>query len=175
MDMSRGYEIQPAPEGGFCVVAQSMQWGDKRATVAAFTSAADLISWLAEQHGLTASVAVPGGYLVTDELCKDEGCPNHGTDHICTGWIEWNGGERPVNRDAHVIVRFDTGGERAGFAGEFAWSKGHAVADIVAYRPVPSVVLSVDEPLSPSTLEAIHRAAKEIVTKTVREHDQRRS
>jgi len=69
MDMSRGYEIQAAPEGGFCVIAQSKAWGEVRATIAAFSTASDLIVWLAGKYDIKVhAVAAGGTHISIDSL-----------------------------------------------------------------------------------------------------------
>lgn len=79
MDMSRAFEVNPASNGGFIVSGSSKQtatFGQDGGCTAAFSTSADMIAWLAEQYGLTASVVVAGGYLVTDgplsEVERDE-------------------------------------------------------------------------------------------------------
>lgn len=90
-----------------------------------FTTPADMVAWLAEQYGLVASVTVPGGYLVTEEPFD--------------GWIEHQGGERPVISDQFVKIKFRDGSESAiTYAKAWDWSHrpSRAARDIVAYRLV---------------------------------------
>jgi hypothetical protein len=55
------------------------------------------------------------------------------------GWIEWHGGECPVDVQSSVQVRYCTGGNDIGTAGGFYWDHrpNSPKADIVAYRVVP--------------------------------------
>lgn len=71
---------------------------------------------------------------------------SHQTGKTEDGWIEWNGGECPVDRNATVYVRFrssaDTDEDDACRAGDLRWHHAKddnqvAVAyDIIAYRLV---------------------------------------
>lgn len=71
------------------------------------------------------------------------------------GWIEWCGGERPVDGDSEVDVKLRSGEVRnSAFAMEFDWSHGYGdlqstSVDIVAYRPhkpeVKSTAVGDDE------------------------------
>lgn len=94
MDMSRGYEIKPATNGGFIVrdANNPMQPGAYRDDIAAFSNATDLIAWLAKQHDVpfggfdvspehveVMKAAIAGERTpIYDELCEDEGCDHHG-------------------------------------------------------------------------------------------------
>ncbi len=56
-------------------------------------------------------------------------------------WIEWKGGECPVNENTLVQVRLNDGCDLPfppkGFrAGAFRWSKRNSLGDIIAYRIV---------------------------------------
>lgn len=151
--MSKPYEIHPGSEGGF-VVLEPFNFGskgDRTACVAAFTSAADLIVWLAGQHGLRVEQLFPetttrdvcdetSAILQSLELCKDEGCQHHGKDHVCTDWIKWTGGDRPVPPDTTVEVKFRNGNNSADVRAKI-WSWTHRDdeyngGDIIAYRLV---------------------------------------
>lgn len=58
-----------------------------------------------------------------------------------TDWIEWSGGDRPVDGSTMVEVRFaGLGGENVGWADQFSQDQWRGRAkhdDIVAYRVVP--------------------------------------
>lgn len=58
MDTSSGYEINPAGNGGVTVTSRGGP-GYMGDLVAAFTTPADMITWLAEQYGMVASLATP--------------------------------------------------------------------------------------------------------------------
>lgn len=50
-------------------------------------------------------------------------------------WIEWRGGNQPVNDEARVIVKLKYAGEQLeGDAGEWEWTYEEASDPIIAYR-----------------------------------------
>ena len=57
-------------------------------------------------------------------------------NHPESDWIEWGGGERPVDGCVLVKVRFRDGREDSGFAGDWSarWFDDNSVDDIIAYR-----------------------------------------
>lgn len=61
---------------------------------------------------------------------------------MANGWIEWEGGECPVPRDASAQFKFRDGGEGEwDLAGGMRWSHAGSGGDIVAYRlcePAPT-------------------------------------
>lgn len=64
------------------------------------------------------------------------------------GWIEWNGGEQPVEDNVRIEVKYKCGRSYPGWvkngsiAKEFTWSHGWGISDIVAYRVLPDCVIS---------------------------------
>lgn len=52
------------------------------------------------------------------------------------GWIEWNGGECPVNLDAMVKVQFRDGDMDYSDARKLYWRHHASAGDIIAYRVV---------------------------------------
>jgi hypothetical protein len=58
-------------------------------------------------------------------------------EQVETDWIEWAGGERPVDRDALVTIRRRDGREVCDKAFKFDWTNENYVgvqSDIIAYR-----------------------------------------
>jgi hypothetical protein len=46
----------------------------------------ELVAWLRDQRRPIASETLRSGATIIDRellLCVDEGCPRHGTDHVC--------------------------------------------------------------------------------------------
>lgn len=146
MDVTKGFDIQPAANGGVIIHGKNLSvapFGADNSEVAAFTTPADMITWLAKQYGLTASVVVPGGYLVTENLCEDEGCPNHGTPHECVNWTVWSGFSMlECDKGRPCMIRMRDGTERAGKLWDnprrWHWAINDAMTsrDIIAYRLV---------------------------------------
>lgn len=52
------------------------------------------------------------------------------------GWIEWRGGECPVDREAQVDIKFSGAWGGIGRAGSMFWSHDGGDSDIIAYRVV---------------------------------------
>ena len=53
------------------------------------------------------------------------------------GWIEWNGGECPVQKSTRVEVRYRCGSKGpAGLAGGWRWSNKDCDYDVIAYKVV---------------------------------------
>ena len=50
------------------------------------------------------------------------------------GWVEWNGGNRPVAAGCEVEVAFRNGSQYVGFAYRFGWAHRGCPSDIVRYR-----------------------------------------
>lgn len=140
MDLSKEFEIKSAPNGGFAVLEGfdiSRGPSGRNPLIAAFTTPADMITWLAEQYGVDTVVTVN---KVTENLCKDEGCDHHGIPHECVNWIAWSGGECPVDERTRVQIKFRDGSEGPIFHAK-AWDWSHreeplCARDIVAYRVV---------------------------------------
>lgn len=138
MDMSRGYEIKPASEGGFVVCGKPAvtPWGappgvTETAATVAFSNAKDLIVWLANSH----EVSIAVNMTVDIEVHK----PSLSQVRAATEndkFTPWEGGTCPIDRGSRVTVRTSNGDEITGMAGQFAWTKGAAPHDIVAYRLV---------------------------------------
>ena len=70
------------------------------------------------------------------------------------GWIEWSGGECPVDREALVQPRFRSDSNEALLsvdrAGKFRWSNKDWASDIIAYRVI--------EPIGSPKITTIYRA-----------------
>ena len=58
------------------------------------------------------------------------------TEESGDGWIEWNGGECPVNQLQKVEVTLKCGEYHSGTAYRFEWGRQHSESDIIAYRVV---------------------------------------
>jgi hypothetical protein len=52
------------------------------------------------------------------------------------GWIEWNGGKRPVDADVFVEYVCANGHSASDFAGALVWRVSDEPADIIKYRVV---------------------------------------
>ncbi len=52
------------------------------------------------------------------------------------GWIEWNGGNCPVDYKTTVEVKLQDGEHDTDLAGVYSWEHYHSNGDIVAYRVV---------------------------------------
>lgn len=83
-----------------------------------------------KQCGVIASCA----YAMADAMleAREAGRPKENGD----GWIEWHGGECPVDDNTVVEVRTHGWGSDARRADEFRW--GRHAGDIIAYREVQS-------------------------------------
>ncbi|HHT9074203.1 TPA: hypothetical protein ACT5CI_002892 [Edwardsiella tarda] len=63
------------------------------------------------------------------------------------GWIEWKGGEMPVNFATMVDLKLRSGGKLYGVRAEnYTWRDRQAISDIVAYRLHQEDGKTVDEP-----------------------------
>lgn len=84
-----------------------------------------------EQCAALASCA----YAMADAMlaAREAGKPGKKADD---GWIEWNGGERPVHGDAIVEIKTRYFGKDSGKAGQFRWKDMRNASDIIAYRVV---------------------------------------
>ncbi|WP_140427041.1 hypothetical protein [Ensifer aridi] len=129
MNLSQKFEVRPTDNGGLVVVGAvgvatpfeaDMQYN------AAFTTPADMISWLAEQYGLN-SHPTP---IVTVKAIEPE-------------WTDWSGGAVlpvPVNRPC--MIRMRNGSERVGKTRDnphrWDWSVNPTLSDfdVIAYRLV---------------------------------------
>jgi hypothetical protein len=154
MDTLREFELKPAANGGIVVFGQQQTYGAHLDMLGAFSTPADMIAWLAEQYDITCTITVnavvttddsmSGGYLVTDELCNDEGCPHHGTAHVCIDWIEWSGHSMlEDDKGLPCMIRMRNGRERPGMTfdqpNRWRWSinSDELMNDVIAYRLVP--------------------------------------
>ncbi len=52
-------------------------------------------------------------------------------------WIEWSGGECPVNMNQYVEVKFSGASCALGRAGSMFWMHDDGNSDIIAYRVIP--------------------------------------
>jgi len=60
-------------------------------------------------------------------------------------WIEWGGGEQPVESDTKVDVKFrNKGGAASIAAGRYSWTRYGTPHDIVAYRVVEAALAKVE-------------------------------
>lgn len=113
--------------------------------------------WRADEKGAPLEDLKKARWYLDDEikrreadaaLCQDEGCPHHGTPHVCVkpapnadadGWIEWHGGVCPVAPDTLVQVRLRGVVPITSTAAKFlSWRHTQRASDIVAYRVVQS-------------------------------------
>lgn len=122
MDVVKEYFVKPSANGG--VVIESVGETYKvNELVGAFTTPADMITWLAKQYGLNSHpTAIPATEKPTDE-----------------GWTEWGGGSRPIHGGLMVIVRLRDGSEHPNERADrfdWTWRDPHHARDIVAYRTV---------------------------------------
>lgn len=153
MDTSKPYEIHPAAEGGFVVMTPySVADGPYRipSFVASFTSASDLIRWLAEQHGVKAAVAYefPGLDAVRDPDDATERLVPRGPFPDDDGWTKWDGcmppgfvkGEKCIARLRNGVCTNIHTGENDGC--DWFWNDSTVTTmklrlhDVIAYRPV---------------------------------------
>ena len=84
-------------------------------------------SW-AELLGTVAEDA----YALADAMlaAREAGKPKEDGD----GWIEWDGGECPVDSDMRVEVEMFSGETEIQPANQFRWNKAGYLGDIIAYR-----------------------------------------
>jgi hypothetical protein len=66
------------------------------------------------------------------------------------GWIEWKGGECPVDGDVVVEVKFRAGGNGSEKALYYRWASWNSHADIIAYRVVMQAPTIEAKPAEPS-------------------------
>ncbi len=60
------------------------------------------------------------------------------------GWIEWKGGECPVNIDTYIYIKCDDGEEHENRAGAFHWLHNTDLpGKIIAYK-VPKIIIDHD-------------------------------
>jgi len=95
----------------------------------------DRVSELEEENArLRAEVARLTTQL-TIARTEQSGCRKDDTQD--DGWVEWNGGKRPVDSTTLIQVRFRNGEERLSPAKHnFEWRHCGSVFDIIAYRVV---------------------------------------
>ena len=99
------------------------------------------------------------------------------------GWIEWNGGECPVDGDSVIDVKLSDGDEFFGVDADWDWHQGSG-CDIIAYRLhkpnlaetefCESVMRSIPEPESKPTIEQLaadYRNAKDYTERKQEEAD----
>lgn len=88
---------------------------------------------LAKRDEPVSGFAAPSA--ITDEIARPRAVGEQQAPEA--GWIEWNGGPRPVMRAAKVEVRYRDGEVDSGGAGAWEWTHVGASYDIVAYRLSP--------------------------------------
>ena len=97
------------------------------------------------------------------------------------GWIEWNGGECPVEDNAVIDIRFRDGNEERGVDADWDWEHSGG-GDIIAYRLhkqadpefCESVMRSIPEPEAKPTIEQLaadYRNAKDYAERKQQEAD----
>lgn len=99
------------------------------------------------------------------------------------GWIEWNGGECPVDGDSVIDVKLSDGDEFFGVDADWDWHQGSG-CDIIAYRLhkpnlaetefCESVMRSIPEPSPKPTIEQLaadYRNAKDYAERKQQEAD----
>jgi hypothetical protein len=94
----------------------------------------------AQAEVLGAIVYAAGVHIAYDTWASRRVSDQAGTTDTCDGWIEWKGGECPVNPDDMVncVLRSGSCIERAPYAGALWWSHNGDGGDIIKYRVVKS-------------------------------------
>ncbi|QTG05937.1 hypothetical protein G6M87_10820 [Rhizobium rhizogenes] len=165
MDTLKEFVVKSSANGGVVVEGFS-KFNEPSNIIGAFTTPGDMLVWLAGNYGLRierlfqettgtprVSVSLPlvgeraGESIVpkSPDLCEDEGCPHHGTEHVCLNWAEWSGDEyrpRIGPMGNPCFVRMRNGKERPGLLFDvpyrWNWAGREALSsdDVVAYRLV---------------------------------------
>jgi hypothetical protein len=74
--------------------------------------------------------------LAGEALGKSEEKEGRAPETDADGWIQWHGGECPVDGDVDVEIRLSDGTEAIEMAGLLRWDETGELYDIVAYRVV---------------------------------------
>lgn len=131
MNTSHNFVLRSATSGGV-VVEKFERKSLEPETIGAFTTPADMITWLAEQYGLQ-SHPTPKPETTVSLTVDAPADPD---------WTPWNGGALPecIDHDAPCMIRMRNGTERVGKAWDryerWNWRENAILLenDVVAYR-----------------------------------------
>jgi len=82
-------------------------------------------------------------------------------------WIEWHGGECPVDRNVRADIRLSNGDTETGvLARSFFWGRAYLGSDIIAYRLHEPTITITDEngetrPITKTEVETARKLAKQ--------------